>query len=69
MKQLANALVLFTSLGCKVVRCLDPGVVYGFGNVSLVLDIAELRAARLSSFLTSRIDQTISQPYVDAMLR
>ncbi|KAK4461503.1 putative hydrolase [Cladorrhinum samala] len=33
MKQLANALVLFTILGCTFVRCLDPDMAYGFGNI------------------------------------
>lgn len=52
MQRLVSALVLFTSLGCKAVSCHDPGMAYGFDNVSLGL----CRTLRLSSFLTSYLD-------------
>lgn len=35
MQRLASALILFTSLGCKADSSHDPGMVYGFDNVSL----------------------------------
>ena len=37
MKRLVNALILFTSLGCKADSWHDPGMVYGFDKVSLGL--------------------------------
>lgn len=37
MQRLASALILFTSLGCKADSSHDPGMVYGFENVSLGL--------------------------------
>lgn len=37
MQRLANAIILFTSLGCKADSWHDPGMVYGFDNVSLEL--------------------------------
>jgi hypothetical protein len=36
MTQLLNALILFMSLGCKAHIWHDPGMVYGFENVSLL---------------------------------
>lgn len=37
MKRLVNSLILFMSLGCKADRWHDPGMAYGFDNVSLGL--------------------------------
>lgn len=37
MQRLASALILLTSLGCKADSSNDPGMVYGFDNVSLGL--------------------------------
>lgn len=35
MNRLVNVLILFTSLGCKANCSPDPGMAYGFDNVSL----------------------------------
>jgi hypothetical protein len=35
MKRLVNALILLPGLGCKADSWHDPGMVYGFDNVSL----------------------------------
>lgn len=37
MKRVVNVLILFTSLGCKANCSQNPGMVYGFDNVSLGL--------------------------------
>jgi len=34
MKRLVNAVILFISLGCKAHSWHDPGMAYGFDNVS-----------------------------------
>lgn len=46
MNRLVNALILFISLGCKADSWHDPGMVYGFDNVSL--GFTESRPLRLS---------------------
>jgi hypothetical protein len=52
MTQLVNPLILFMSLGCKAHVWHDPGIAYGFENVTLPNHIL----LRFSNFLTSRLD-------------
>jgi hypothetical protein len=57
MNRLLTALILLANTGCKAQVSPNPGMVYGFANVSL--NYAKPHHPRLSNIQTNYLDPTL----------